>query len=170
MKSNLVQVNFLKKKGLLKLGGIDEIISISKNTGVSVQTICADYFMEAPLHSNDDKVTVKSFKVLERLLEAAEVLKAGGSDGARISVMYELLTAYKIDEVIELYAHCTNLVNSGSALVKYVKAVHNNGDHEKAEEITQKFLEKGYLIQRSGVVDFPPKTEHWNVSILGVKK
>ena len=71
----ILDFNDAEENPLLKLGGIDEIISISKNTGVSVQTICADYFMEAPLHSNDDKVTVKSFKVLERLLEAAEVLK-----------------------------------------------------------------------------------------------
>jgi len=71
----ILDFNDAEENPLLKLGGIDEIISISKNTGVSVQTICADYFMEAPLHSSDDKVTVKSFKVLERLLEAAEVLK-----------------------------------------------------------------------------------------------
>jgi L-ribulose-5-phosphate 3-epimerase len=42
---------------------------------VSVKTICADYFMEAPLHSSDDKVVKESFKILERLLDAAKVLK-----------------------------------------------------------------------------------------------
>jgi L-ribulose-5-phosphate 3-epimerase len=60
---------------LLKSGGVDEIIKISKDTGVSVKTICADYFMEAPIHSIDDKVLETSFKTLERLLETAKVLK-----------------------------------------------------------------------------------------------
>jgi len=67
--------NDAEKSPLLKLGGIDEIIGVSKDTDVSVKTICADYFMEAPLHSNDDKVVKKSFKVLEKLLEAAKALK-----------------------------------------------------------------------------------------------
>ena len=60
---------------LLKESGAAEIESIIKKTGVSVRTVCADYFMEAPLHSNDNKVAEDSFKVLERLLETARVLK-----------------------------------------------------------------------------------------------
>ena len=60
---------------LLKESGVAEIESIIKKTGVSVRTVCADYFMEAPLHSNDNKVAEDSFKVLERLLETARVLK-----------------------------------------------------------------------------------------------
>ena len=60
---------------LLKESGVTEIESIIKKTGVSVRTVCADYFMEAPLHSNDDKVAEESFKVLERLLETARALK-----------------------------------------------------------------------------------------------
>ncbi len=71
----ILDFNDAEENPLLRSGGINEIISVSKDTGVSVQTICADYFMEGPLHSSDDKVSEKSFKVLERLLEAAEVLK-----------------------------------------------------------------------------------------------
>ena len=71
----ILDFNDAEKSPLLKLGGIDEIIGVSKDTDVSVKTICADYFMEAPLHSNDDKVAAESFKVLEKLLEAAVVLK-----------------------------------------------------------------------------------------------
>jgi len=71
----ILDFNDAEKSPLLKLGGIDEIIGVSKDTDVSVKTICADYFMEAPLHSNDDKVVKKSFKVLEKLLEAAKALK-----------------------------------------------------------------------------------------------
>jgi L-ribulose-5-phosphate 3-epimerase len=71
----ILDFNDAEKNPLLKLGGVEEIVSISSNTGVSVKTICADYFMEAPLHSNDEKVVEKSFKVLEKLLETANALK-----------------------------------------------------------------------------------------------
>jgi len=71
----ILDFNDAEDNPLLKSGGIDEIANVSKETGVSVKTICADYFMEAPLHSSDDNVVEKSFKVLENLLEAAKVLQ-----------------------------------------------------------------------------------------------
>ena len=71
----ILDFNEADENPLLKLGGVEEIVKISKDTGVSVKTICADYFMEAPLHSSDDKVVEESFKILERLLEVAKVLK-----------------------------------------------------------------------------------------------
>jgi sugar phosphate isomerase/epimerase len=71
----ILDFNDAEENPLLKLGGVDEIANVSKVTNVSVKTICADYFMEAPLHSSDDKVVEESFKILERLLEAAKVLK-----------------------------------------------------------------------------------------------
>ena len=71
----ILDFNDAEENPLLKSGGINEIKSVIKETGVSVKTICADYFMEAPLHSNDAKVVKKSFSVLERLIEAAKILK-----------------------------------------------------------------------------------------------
>jgi L-ribulose-5-phosphate 3-epimerase len=71
----ILDFNDAEKNPLLKEGGVDEIKSIISKTGVSVQTICADYFMEAPLHSSDDKVSEESFKILEQLLETAKTLQ-----------------------------------------------------------------------------------------------
>jgi L-ribulose-5-phosphate 3-epimerase len=71
----ILDFNNVEDSPLLKSGGINEIKSVIKETGVSVKTICADYFMEAPLHSNDDRVAEKSFSVLERLIEVARILK-----------------------------------------------------------------------------------------------
>ena len=71
----ILDFNDAEENPLLRLGGVDEIVKIIKDTGVSVKTICADYFMKAPLHSIDEKVASESFKILERLLEAAKVLK-----------------------------------------------------------------------------------------------
>ena len=71
----ILDFNDAEENPLLKLGGVGEIAKISKVTNVSVKTICADYFMEAPLHSSDDKTAEKSFKILERLLETAKALQ-----------------------------------------------------------------------------------------------
>jgi len=71
----ILDFNDAEENPLLKLGGIDEIVSVCQNTDMSVKTICADYFMEAPLHSSDDKIAEESFKILNRLLEAAKILK-----------------------------------------------------------------------------------------------
>jgi len=71
----ILDFNDAEDNPLLKQNGITEILEISKKTGVAVQTVCADYFMEAPLHSSDDKILEKSFEVLERLLETAKRLK-----------------------------------------------------------------------------------------------
>ena len=48
--------------------GIAEIKEVSRQTGVVVNTVCADYFMEAPLHHPDERVRRNSSEVLEVLL------------------------------------------------------------------------------------------------------
>ena len=71
----ILDFNDVEENPLLKSGGIDEIKLTMNEAGVSVKTVCADYFMEAPLHSSDNEVVKKSFSVLERLLEAAKMLE-----------------------------------------------------------------------------------------------
>ncbi len=63
---------------LLKDGGVEEILSVSDGAGVSVKTICADYFMEAPLHHSDAATADHSLTILERLLDSAN--KIGVTD------------------------------------------------------------------------------------------
>lgn len=55
---------------LMSPHGIDRIGAITARSGVAVRSICADYFMEAPLHSTDNKVVHRSQKVLEHLIES----------------------------------------------------------------------------------------------------
>ena len=70
----ILDFNDADENPLLKEGGVEEIKSIIKKTGVSVQTICADYFMEAPFHSADDITLQNSLKVMLRLLDSAKSL------------------------------------------------------------------------------------------------
>lgn len=71
----ILDFNDVEENPLLKKDGVNEIIAVSQKTGVATQTICADYFMEAPLHSDNLSVAMKSFQILELLLEAARKLE-----------------------------------------------------------------------------------------------
>ena len=59
---------------LLADGGVEAILTVVGETGVGVRSICADYFMEAPLHAEDSAVAVASARALDRLLENGAVL------------------------------------------------------------------------------------------------
>tara|TARA_B100001175_G_scaffold316572_1_gene330860 strand:+ start:1580 stop:2413 length:834 start_codon:yes stop_codon:yes gene_type:complete len=55
--------------------GVKQILNISKKTGVAVNSICADYFMHAPIHSENKKLSRKSIDVLIKLLFSSKKLK-----------------------------------------------------------------------------------------------
>jgi len=53
---------------LLRPDGPDELLRLGEQTGVKVQSVCADYFMAAPLHHADDERAARSQGVLRRLI------------------------------------------------------------------------------------------------------
>ena len=60
---------------LLKPNGVSEIrLAVARSGGVTLMTVCADYFMEAPLHSKELAVAESSRRVLMRLLDSASQL------------------------------------------------------------------------------------------------
>ncbi|MCW9030134.1 MAG: sugar phosphate isomerase/epimerase, partial [Gammaproteobacteria bacterium] len=67
----ILDYNDAEKNPLLSNNGIDELLEVSDKTSVAVKTICADYFMEAPLHSTNESIAERSLNILKRLLEAA---------------------------------------------------------------------------------------------------
>jgi L-ribulose-5-phosphate 3-epimerase len=70
----ILDFNDAKNNPLLEKGGVDNILSVTDKTGVSVKTVCADYFMEAPLHSQDSLCVENSIDVLVKLLETSSAL------------------------------------------------------------------------------------------------
>jgi sugar phosphate isomerase/epimerase len=64
----ILDYNDAEDNPLLKTNGIDEIRAVIDRTGVNVNTICADYFMDAPLHSENNSTSDQSQKVLVKLL------------------------------------------------------------------------------------------------------
>lgn len=60
--------NDWEQNPLMSEAGIQAIQKISDQTGVGVKTVCADYFMQAPLHSENASTGEQSLKVLNTLL------------------------------------------------------------------------------------------------------
>jgi len=70
----ILDFNEADQNPLLSLDGVDEIKAVSEESGIQVKTICADYFMEAPLHSEDFKIALASQKVISKLINNAAKL------------------------------------------------------------------------------------------------
>ncbi len=68
----ILDFNDAEHNPLLRYDGSDEILLLFGKTGVKVSTVCADYFMEAPLHHIDKHIAVQSQLVLQRLLSNGE--------------------------------------------------------------------------------------------------
>ena len=56
---------------LLAPGGLESIRMAEETSGVKVLSICADYFMEAPIHSNNTSIVDKSINILNRIIKSA---------------------------------------------------------------------------------------------------
>ncbi len=63
-----------ERNPLLNPEGLAEIRAVSERAGVRVKTICADYFMEAPLHGPDRAAVAQSGRMLKALLQNASAL------------------------------------------------------------------------------------------------
>mgnify|MGYP000049982630 CR=1 FL=1 len=74
----ILDFNNVDQNPLINAVEFKKLEAIIIETGVVVKTLCADYFMDAPLHSKDKDVAKNSLRVLEILLESAE--KLGVSD------------------------------------------------------------------------------------------
>jgi len=70
----ILDFNDAEENPLLEKGGVDKILSLIDKTGISVKTVCADFFMEAPLHSKDKAISELSQEVMKRLLNSSAEL------------------------------------------------------------------------------------------------
>ncbi len=70
----ILDYNNVEQNPLLTQSGIDAIRRLSEETGVLVKTICGDYFMTAPIHSEYQKISTHSGQMLQLLLFKAKKL------------------------------------------------------------------------------------------------
>jgi len=80
-KNNIKYIEFIfdnfkpELNPLITKNGIKEIINLKKKYKIKIDTICADYFMDNPLHTNNKLDTALSLKVLEILIESCKNYK-----------------------------------------------------------------------------------------------
>jgi len=67
----ILDYNDADQNPLMTPEGCKEIQTVSDRTGLKVLSVCADYFMEAPLHDEDYQVAEHSVEVLKQLLESS---------------------------------------------------------------------------------------------------
>ena len=67
----ILDFNAAYSNPLLSPTGGEEIKRVSEQTGIQVHSVCADYFMEAPLHSEDMSVVEQSTETMRKLLKRA---------------------------------------------------------------------------------------------------
>ena len=65
----ILDYNDYQENPLMSDLGIKEIADIINNTGIGVRSICADIFMEAPLHSENNSISNNSKEILLKLVE-----------------------------------------------------------------------------------------------------
>jgi L-ribulose-5-phosphate 3-epimerase len=70
----ILDFNDVSLNPLMDSKGVDEILSLSLKTGIKVKKVCANYFMEAPLHSLSREVAKESQKVLHSLIRNSRQL------------------------------------------------------------------------------------------------
>ena len=70
----ILDFNNVEENPLLAPGGIENIQRAEQNNGIKVRSICADYFMKAPIHSNDIVTVDKSINILQRLIRNASLM------------------------------------------------------------------------------------------------
>ncbi len=70
----ILDYNNAEENPLLTQSGLDQIRRLSEETGVLVKTVCGDYFMAAPIHSEYQEISTDSIQILQRLLPKANKL------------------------------------------------------------------------------------------------
>ena len=70
----ILDYNDAEQNPLMTWEGFKEIQAVCERTGVKVMSVCADYFMEAPLHSENNQKAEQSIEVLQQLLKTAAEL------------------------------------------------------------------------------------------------
>jgi len=70
----ILDYNDADQNPLMTQEGGKEIQAVCERTGVKVMSVCADYFMEAPLHSENNQKAERSIEVLQQLLKTAAEL------------------------------------------------------------------------------------------------
>ncbi len=70
----IIDYDDVAQNPLINKDGYKEILSLSVETGIQIDSVCADYFMSSPIFTKDKYKIKKNEKILLQILESAEKL------------------------------------------------------------------------------------------------
>jgi L-ribulose-5-phosphate 3-epimerase len=72
----ILDYNDAEHNPLLDEVGVQNILKKVSDTGVKVNSICADYFMEAPLHHSNETIMKHGRSILHRLITNGKKIRS----------------------------------------------------------------------------------------------
>jgi L-ribulose-5-phosphate 3-epimerase len=143
---------------LMHNDGLKEISSISNKTGIEVHSICADYFMEEPLHGSIEKNVEKSISVLTNLISNASLL--GIKDIVIPCVDHSTLQVKGGKErFIDVISQVTNFVEKKKINLSLETDLPPDEFTKLLEKINSNFVTVNYDIGNSASLGYNPLEE-----------
>lgn len=143
---------------LLKKGGVDEVLLLSKKTGIVTKTVCADYFMEAPLHSLNESVANRSIKILRELLASSKRL--GITDIVIPCVDQSTLSSSKaVDRLVSKIKPMLDIAEKAGINLSLETDLGPHDFFELLEKFDSKYVTVNYDIGNSAAMGFDPIEE-----------
>jgi L-ribulose-5-phosphate 3-epimerase len=154
----ILDFNDADQNPLMTKKGIFEILKISKKTGVMVKTICADYFMDAPLHSSNKLISNKSLDILNLLIQNAGLLNV--NDIVIPCVDNSSLSSKKsIDRFIHILKTVIPVIESNNVNLSLETDLPPSEFSSLLKKINSKMVTVNYDIGNSAALGFDPLEE-----------
>ena len=154
----ILDFNDADQNPLITEKGIYEILKISKKTGVLVKTICADYFMEAPLHSSNKLISNKSLDILNLLIKNAVLLNV--NDIVIPCVDHSSLSGNKsIDRFIHILKTVIPVIEANNINLSLETDLSPSEFSSLLKKINSKMITVNYDIGNSAALGFDPLEE-----------
>jgi len=154
----ILDFNDFKLNPLLTENGINEIKKLTSQSGVNIKTICADYFMEAPLHANNTRDSETSLDVLRMLINSSN--KIGVNDIVIPCVDQSSLTSRKSKDLfIKAIDKISPSLEGANINLSLETDLPPDGFYDLLTSIESESVKVNYDIGNSASLGFNPKEE-----------
>lgn len=147
----------VEKNPLVSDTGIEQLKSVTARTGVGVKSICADYFMEAPLHGTDGRVAASRAMMSTLLKNAAKL----GVEHVVVPCVDQssLADAAAVDRFVGAMAEFLPLARDGKVNLSLETDLAPAPFRALLERLDSPFVTVNYDIGNSASLGFEPAEE-----------
>ena len=138
--------------------GLKRIRKISAETGVKVNYVCADYFMERPFFRVSERDRKQSVKMLKRLIEQCATI---GIKGVEIPLVdnSQIETGEEAELLIESLRECLPLAEAGNIRLPLETSLNPDDFRALIEKIGHPLVRANYDTGNSASLGYNPKEE-----------